>query len=128
VSLAAEARACVEQASLEGASLHARVCFPARLSVFAGHFPGQPVVPGVYLIEALAEAVGRTRGEELRVIGVRTAKFLRPLVPGECVRVEGTLLGDFAEAQSTELDVDARLSCEGDLVATLSLRLGLTQE
>ncbi|HEY2395028.1 MAG TPA: hydroxymyristoyl-ACP dehydratase [Rudaea sp.] len=46
-----------------------------------GHFPGQPVVPGVMLLDWVAAALGRWRGQ--RIAGLAQVKFLRPLLPGQ---------------------------------------------
>jgi 3-hydroxyacyl-[acyl-carrier-protein] dehydratase len=62
--------------------------FLASDAVFAGHFPGHPLLPGIFQIEmtrGLAEAV---LGGKLAVRAVTKAKFLRPIIPGETVRVE----------------------------------------
>jgi 3-hydroxymyristoyl/3-hydroxydecanoyl-(acyl carrier protein) dehydratase len=61
----------------------------ARLSVSAdhpslpGHFPGQPVMPGVLLLERLIEAAQASIGSPLHVMGMPQVKFLAPLLPGE---------------------------------------------
>ena len=64
---------------------------------FQGHFPGAPLMPGVLMIETLAQAAavllvgGRTAaGRTLR--GVDNAKFRRQVVPGDRVRLEVSLL------------------------------------
>ncbi len=44
-----------------------------------GHFPGQPVVPGVVLLDWVAAALGRWRGQ--RIVALAQVKFLRPLLP-----------------------------------------------
>lgn len=62
--------------------------FPASDAVFAGHFPGHPLLPGIFQIEmarVVAESALRTT---LRMRAVTKAKFLRPIIPGETVRVE----------------------------------------
>lgn len=46
-----------------------------------GHFPGQPLVPGVVLLEAVATALRDWRGE--RLARIAEAKFVAPLLPGE---------------------------------------------
>ena len=63
---------------------------------FAGHFPGKPVMPGVLLIEAMAQAgalmllqlVEERGGKLLYLTGVSDAKFRRPVVPGDQLRFE----------------------------------------
>jgi len=63
---------------------------PASHPMFAGHFPGNPIVPGAYLI-ALAERFAndwlRAQGAAARVGGVSAVKFLRPLRPDEVCEI-----------------------------------------
>jgi UDP-N-acetylglucosamine acyltransferase len=67
---------------------------------FGGHFPGQPVMPGVLLMESLAQAAGiwllkaapDPREVEIRVVGIDEAKFRRPVVPGDQLRLEVQLV------------------------------------
>jgi 3-hydroxymyristoyl/3-hydroxydecanoyl-(acyl carrier protein) dehydratases len=56
-------------------------------SVFAGHFPKQPLVPGVFQLEMARMGAEWLRGEQLRVCEIARAKFLRPIVPTELVRM-----------------------------------------
>jgi UDP-N-acetylglucosamine acyltransferase len=67
---------------------------------FAGHFPGAPLMPGVLLMESLAQAAGiwllkaaPDPGQvEIQVVGIDEAKFRRPVVPGDQLRLEVRLL------------------------------------
>ena len=68
-------------------------------SFFAGHFPGHPVMPGVLIIEAMAQTaavlVVETLGEDaagkvVYFMSVEGAKFRRPVVPGDPIRIHVT--------------------------------------
>lgn len=67
---------------------------------FAGHFPGRPILPGVLIIESLAQAAGVLafhsmdhRGEQsVYFTSADHVRFRRPVVPGETLRLEVELL------------------------------------
>ena len=64
---------------------------PKGHACFQGHFHGNPIVPGAYLL-ALAEAKLGTIG--LAITSVRRVKFLKPLKPGEAFSIEATSSND----------------------------------
>lgn len=65
---------------------------------FEGHFPGRPIMPGVLILEAMAQAAGilvfRSRGTKPErdsvyyYVGIDNARFKRPVVPGDQLEVE----------------------------------------
>ena len=69
---------------------------------FTGHFPGRPIMPGVLILEAMAQAAGilvfRTRGEkpDAKTIyyyaGIDEARFKKPVVPGDRLEIEAVIL------------------------------------
>ena len=58
---------------------------PAEHPCLPGHFPGEPLVPGVVMLEAVAEALRAWRGE--RLARIAEAKFAAPLRPVEDAEV-----------------------------------------
>jgi 3-hydroxyacyl-[acyl-carrier-protein] dehydratase len=69
---------------------------------FTGHFPGRPIMPGVLILEAMAQAAGilvfRTRGDRpdastiYYYAGIDNARFKRPVVPGDRLEIEAVIL------------------------------------
>lgn len=59
--------------------------------IFAGHFPGKPLLPGIFLIEATRQAAERATGCRLAIRCVEEAKFTAEVRPGGAVTVEAAL-------------------------------------
>src|ERR1700741_2937371 len=89
---------------------------------FQGHFPNYPIMPGVLVIEAMAQAGGALlltevpdRESKLMVFtGIERAKFRRPVVPGDQLRIEVTVLNWRPRAVRMEgrVTVEGKLVCE----------------
>ena len=63
-------------------------CFPEDDPTFIGHFPTRPLLPGVFQLEMARFAAELVLNCPLAVSEIKKAKFLRPIIPTETVRVE----------------------------------------
>lgn len=96
---------------------------------FQGHFPDKPIMPGVLIVEAIAQAGGLlllkevpNRDEMLMVFtGIEKARFRRPVVPGDQMRIEVSVKAWRMTAARLEgkAYVDGKVACE----ATVTCRL-----
>jgi 3-hydroxyacyl-[acyl-carrier-protein] dehydratase len=62
-------------------------CFPADYPLFAGHFPGYPILPGMIQIMLGTALVKEALAERLELARIGRAKFQRTIHPGDLVRV-----------------------------------------
>jgi 3-hydroxyacyl-[acyl-carrier-protein] dehydratase len=86
--------------------------------VFAGHFPNQPLVPGVFQLEMARLGAEWLTGEQLGVREIPKAKFLRPVIPAELVRMNLRL----SEADRA-IEVRATFSVGGQAAGETVLKL-----
>jgi len=103
----------------------------ANEQFFQGHFPGQPIMPGVLLLEVMAQVGGvlaRKTAEgkgrpTVFLTGIEKAKFRRPVVPGDQLRVEVEVVRrkDPFWKMKGRITVDSTLVCEGEMTAMVRL-------
>ena len=95
---------------------------------FQGHFPSQPLMPGVLILEAIAQAGGllvlpvdgSAAGKTFYLVAIEHAKFRRTVVPGDQLKVTVTLSKARANFRklSGRAEVDGQLAAEAELTLT----------
>jgi 3-hydroxyacyl-[acyl-carrier-protein] dehydratase len=97
----------------------AEFVFPPDFIGFAGHFPGNPVLPGIAQIMAVLHACG----PGLRLRAVKNCKFLRPVVPGERLSVTVKRRAGARGADIGIIGIDAVLRVGQERCASMRLLL-----
>ncbi|MCA1564116.1 MAG: 3-hydroxyacyl-ACP dehydratase FabZ [Acidobacteria bacterium] len=102
---------------------------------FQGHFPGAPVMPGVLIVEALAQvgailALREIEGREEKLVlfsGIERARFRQPVVPGDTLTLEVTALriGSRVQRMRGEAKVEGRVVAEAEIMSVVAGRGGV---
>ncbi len=99
---------------------------------FQGHFPGSPVMPGVLVVEALAQvgavlALREIEDRDHKLVfftGIKEARFRRPVVPGDTLILEVTAMriGSRVQRMHGEARVEGHLAADADIMSIVADR------
>jgi beta-hydroxyacyl-ACP dehydratase FabZ len=99
---------------------------------FAGHFPDFPVMPGVLIVEALAQTAGvlvlnsipDRESKVVLLVSIESAKFRRPVVPGDQLRLEMSVL----KRKASVAKMAGRATVNGNVVAEAEMMCKLADK
>ncbi|MFN7397572.1 MAG: 3-hydroxyacyl-ACP dehydratase FabZ [Sandaracinobacter sp.] len=107
---------------VEGERIAAIKAVTCNEPFFQGHFPGRPIMPGVLIVEALAQAAGvlaietlglKDSGKLVYFMAIEEAKFRKPVEPGCLLRLEAS----FVQRRATVCKFEGRATVDGQLAA-----------
>lgn len=114
-----------------GESISATFYVDPSREIFRGHFPGEPVLPGVYTVECMAQTADilllsteRYRGKVPLFLGIDKVRFLKKILPGDTLEIHARLTSERAEKAiatcTAQIYNRGQLAAQGDV--TLAMR------
>ena len=98
--------------------------------IFKGHFPGEPVLPGVYSVECMAQtadilllSMERYAGKVPLFLGINNVRFLRKILPGDTIEIHAKLASERVEKAIATCA--AEIYNHGELAATGEVTLAM---
>lgn len=119
------------EALTPGESIHATFYVDPAREIFKGHFPGEPLLPGVYTVESMAQAADvlllsteRYAGKVPLFLGINNVRFAKKILPGETLELRGSILRERQEKAiatcAVEVYTHGELAASGEV--TLAMR------
>ena len=119
------------EALAEGKSIAATFFVDPSRDIFRGHFPKEPVLPGVYSVECMAQTADilllstqRYREKVPLFLGIDKVRFLKKILPGDTIEIQANLISEYAEKAiatcSAQIYNHGELAAEGNV--TLAMR------
>ncbi len=118
--MAALYRIAIENSEKTG-TLKGQIFFDAEHPIYRGHFPGQPVTPGVCQIEAIREIISSFFSRELHLVHARDIKFTGMIIPDIHPVVDFSI--DYNETEDGQ-QVKAILSAEEQIFLKMRATFG----
>lgn len=88
---------------------------PVESSWFCGHFPGDPILPGIAQLGMAFEAATRALGEAIRVTGFSRIKFKKIIRPGDCLDIVILPKKDLPGLYAFRIAVGGDIACSGTM-------------
>jgi len=80
---------------------------------FSGHFPGEPILPGVAQLGMVFDAINRVCGNHLKISGVKRVKFKQIIKPSNKIQIVAREKNDDNSLYTFQIKVDSQIACNG---------------
>ena len=85
---------------------------------FSGHFPGEPILPGIAQIAMVLEVIQQKRSRELHISGLKRVRFKQVVQPGDEITIRARPREDDGDSYSFQVSVDGQIACSGVLIVS----------
>jgi 3-hydroxymyristoyl/3-hydroxydecanoyl-(acyl carrier protein) dehydratase len=93
--------------------LVAEAIVPVNSPWFSGHFPGEPILPGVAQLGMVYDAIKQVYGNNLIISEIKRIKFKQIIKPNEKIQIITTKKNDSGNLYSFKIMVDSQIACNG---------------
>ena len=93
--------------------IEADIHVPSDSPWFRGHFPGEPILPGVAQIGMVKDAIRQARDQDLKVTGVRRVRFKQIIRPDDKLKLIATPLKENVGAYTFRILIENEAVCSG---------------
>jgi 3-hydroxymyristoyl/3-hydroxydecanoyl-(acyl carrier protein) dehydratase len=93
--------------------LVAEAIVPVNSPWFSGHFPGEPILPGVAQLGMVYDAIKQVYGNNLIISEIKRIKFKQIIKPNEKIQIITTKKNDPSNLYSFKIMVDSQIACNG---------------
>ena len=83
---------------------------------FSGHFPGEPILPGVALLGMVFDAINRACGKNFITSGVKRVKFKQIIKPGDKIRIIAREKNGDNSLYTFQVMIDSKIACNGIMI------------
>ena len=86
---------------------------PDKSPWFSGHFPGEPILPGIAQLGMVFDAIKQASGKKIKISGVKRVKFKRIIKPGDKIKILARDKNDDNRLYTFQVMVDSQIACNG---------------
>jgi len=101
--------------------IEADIHIPSDSPWFRGHFPGEPILPGVAQIGMVKDAIRQARDQDLKVTGVRRVRFKQIIRPDDKLKLIATPLKENVGAYTFRILIENEAVCSGVMMFDVHL-------
>lgn len=87
---------------------------------FSGHFPGEPILPGIAQLSMVLETLRAAADKRMRIAGVRRVRFKLAVRPGEILRIYVKPDRKSTTSHSFQIKIGDAIACSGTLIAEVT--------